>query len=146
MFIFTLSYVLGSLANNRTTMSIVPSYILFKPDFSSSYLLNRREEFFFTISASKMETFWDLAYWIIFTLIIVVNYYLWIVPMNRIRTLDDVGFAHLKLAPKIKAHRINQLRRGRKPGNPPPPFPNGWYVVAESREVKMILKSVPLYL
>jgi hypothetical protein len=55
--------------------------------------------------------------------------------MNRVRTLDEVGFAHLNLAPKLKKQRINQLKRAKKLGNPPPPFPNGWYVLAESRQV-----------
>ena len=64
-----------------------------------------------------------------------IGYYLWFVPMNRIRTLDDVGFAHLNLPPKLKRQKMIQLKRAKKLGNPPPPFPNGWYVLAESREV-----------
>jgi cholesterol 7-dehydrogenase len=72
---------------------------------------------------------------LLLTALAVLGYYLWAVPMNRIRTLDEVGFAHLNLPPKVKRQRINQLKRSRKLGNPPPPFPNGWYVLAESREV-----------
>jgi cholesterol 7-dehydrogenase len=78
---------------------------------------------------------WDLFYLSIGTAFSVIGYYLWFVPMNRIRTLDDVGFAHLNLPPKLKRQKMIQLKRSKKLGNPPPPFPNGWYVLAESREV-----------
>lgn len=42
--------------------------------------------------------------------IIWLNYRLWIVPMNRIRSLEDVGYAHLKMgSAKRKKERINQV-------------------------------------
>lgn len=45
--------------------------------------------------------------------------------------MEDVGFY------QGKKSAINRARRTRKLGSKiPPPFPNGWYVLAESREVK----------
>lgn len=60
--------------------------------------------------------------------------YLFILPMNRIRTLnDDIGFKHIN--GKLKKAAINRLRKSRKVGKIPPPYPNGWYVLAESTEI-----------
>ena len=66
--------------------------------------------------------------------------YLFILPMNRIRTLnDDIGFKHIN--GKLKKAAINRLRKSRKVGKIPPPYPNGWYVLAESTEVSKLLNS-----
>ena len=55
--------------------------------------------------------------------------------MNRVRLLcDNVGFAHLSGTAK-KREIINRLRKTRFQGKIPPAFPNGWYALAESREV-----------
>jgi len=38
------------------------------------------------------------------------NYYLWLVPLNRIRSLEDVGYAHLKeVSQRRKKEKINQV-------------------------------------
>ena len=62
-------------------------------------------------------------------------------PMNRVRLLeDDLGFGHLNKADRLgrrKRHTVNQLRRARKEGTLPPSFPNGWYAIAESRQVSI---------
>ena len=59
--------------------------------------------------------------------------------MDRIRTLeDDVGFAHVSGTGKRKKEAINRLRKSRKQGKIPYPFPNGWYALAESREVSYV--------
>ena len=81
---------------------------------------------------------WEiLALTIAFIPIIYSLVYLWILPMNRIRTLEDnVGFAHIR--GKRKKEAINRLRYTRNAGKIPPPLPNGWYAVAESREVRII--------
>lgn len=57
--------------------------------------------------------------------------------MNRIRLLsDNLGFSHLKQNGKLRRDAINRLRKTRKIGKIPPAFPNGWYAVAESRQVQ----------
>ena len=83
----------------------------------------------------------DIVYFLGLSAFIVTTYFLWFVPMNRIRTLDEVGFAHLNLPPKVKRQRMKQLKKSKQMGNPPPPFPNGWYVLAESREVNLFLEK-----
>lgn len=69
--------------------------------------------------------------------LIYFNFYLWCLPMNRTRTFEDhVGFAHIKgCNNKVRRDNINRLRKLRKPGNTPPPFPNGWYIILESRNL-----------
>ena len=85
-----------------------------------------------------MEDIIDTLFKIIPTIIVGYSViYLWILPMNRVRTLDDdVGFAHI--TGKQKKGIINRLRKTRKTGKIPPPYPNGWYALAESREVLII--------
>ena len=89
--------------------------------------------------SSTMDVWTVIAqlFWLaLVSAVVLVNLYLWLVPMDRVRTHDDVGFAHLNLPPKLKRQRINQLKRSKKLGKPPPPYPNGWYVLAESRQVR----------
>ena len=83
-----------------------------------------------------------LLYLIITIVVLGVSWmcrYLFILPMNRIRTLnDDIGFKHIN--GKLKKAAINRLRKSRKVGKIPPPFPNGWYVLAESTEVSNLFR------
>ena len=62
--------------------------------------------------------------------------WIWILPMNRVRILsDNLGFAHVQGSGRKKRDMINRLRKTRFEGKIPPAFPNGWYALAESREV-----------
>ena len=62
--------------------------------------------------------------------------YLSFIPMNRIRTQDHLlGFAHVKLSGQRRKEYVNRLRKLRYTGKIPPAYPNGWYAVAESREL-----------
>lgn len=71
----------------------------------------------------------------ILLLLVYVVIWIWILPMNRVRLLcDNVGFAHLSGTAK-KREIINRLRKTRFQGKIPPAFPNGWYALAESREL-----------
>ena len=71
----------------------------------------------------------------ILLLLLYVVIWIWILPMNRVRLLcDNFGFAHLSGTAK-KREIINRLRKTRFQGKIPPAFPNGWYALAESREV-----------
>lgn len=65
-------------------------------------------------------------------------YLLFFVPMNRIRKVSDVGYKHLDT--EGRATTIKRLQKNRRMGKCPPPFPNGWFVVAESRDVRIFLK------
>jgi len=61
-------------------------------------------------------------------------HWLFFVPLNRVRKLEDVGWRHLP-AGRMRAEQVNRARRLRKVGKPPPPFPNGWFVLCESRDL-----------
>ncbi|GAB0092316.1 cholesterol 7-desaturase [Sergentomyia squamirostris] len=72
----------------------------------------------------------------------VLSYLLWCYfrrPINWTRKLTDIGYNHLTEAQKsnhAKRDAINSHRRMRKLGvKLPPPFPNGWFCVAESADV-----------
>ncbi|XP_055679272.1 cholesterol 7-desaturase nvd [Lutzomyia longipalpis] len=60
-------------------------------------------------------------------------------PINWTRNLTDIGYKHLlenKTSGHAKRDIINSHRRMRKMGiKLPPPFPNGWFCVAESTDV-----------
>ena len=75
--------------------------------------------------------------WILGAVFSVSMYYLYIllfVPMNRIRMLGDVGYIpEGKLSMKEVA---NQVRKRRLAGDVPPVYPNGWFAVLESRDLK----------
>ena len=45
-----------------------------------------------------------------------------------------MGFRHLGSG-KLRAATINRSRRLKKVGRAPPPFPNGWFVLLESRDL-----------
>ena len=48
--------------------------------------------------------------------------------------LSDVGYRHLGSG-KLRAAAINRSRRLKKVGRAPPCFPNGWFVLLESRDL-----------
>ena len=41
---------------------------------------------------------------------------------------------------------MKQNKKLRNPGKLPPPFPNGWYVIAEAQEVSIFVVHTDLYL
>ena len=81
-----------------------------------------------------------------------LNFWLWLCPMNRVRDvseslpppvsqhflfasqLSDVGYRHLGSG-KLRAAAVNRSRRLKKLGRSPPSFPNGWFVLLESRDL-----------
>ena len=62
-------------------------------------------------------------------------YQLLFVPMDRVRYLGDIGYV-----PEGKGltqkDMANIVRKRRKVGDIPPPYPNGWFAVLESRDLK----------
>ena len=56
-------------------------------------------------------------------------------PMNRVRTLGDLGYVcDSGLSMKEMA---NVVQKRKQSGNPPPVYPNGWFSVLESRDLKV---------
>ena len=75
-----------------------------------------------------------------FIIFVWLAYGLCVKPLNRIRLLEDnVGFAHVKGKARKKAAEIQRLRKMRQKGCIPPSFPNGWYALAESNEVRVFI-------
>jgi hypothetical protein len=66
-------------------------------------------------------------------------YWLWFETIDTFHSMDDVGYSHVKGNSKVsKQAIINRMRRNRKTGNMPPPFPNGWYVILEGRSASEV--------
>uniref|UniRef100_A0A915PY86 cholesterol 7-desaturase n=1 Tax=Setaria digitata TaxID=48799 RepID=A0A915PY86_9BILA len=72
-------------------------------------------------------------------MLIAVIYYWLAKPINRIKRFGDIGIFVGKI--KIdKPHRrefLSQLKKTRLIGEIPPVYPNGWFCVAESRQIKL---------
>ncbi|XP_067662113.1 cholesterol 7-desaturase nvd-like [Haliotis asinina] len=63
-------------------------------------------------------------------LLLYYGYQLFFIPLNRVRRLEDVGYAH---DPSMGKRDIaNMVRRRRAVGNIPPVYPNGWFGLMES--------------
>ncbi|VDM23876.1 unnamed protein product [Toxocara canis] len=65
--------------------------------------------------------------------------YRWLVrPLNRIRRLGDVGFyfGEPQLKGRYRERQIERLGRLRAIGNIPPVYPNGWFCIAESNQIR----------
>ena len=61
-------------------------------------------------------------------------YQLFFVSLNRVRLLGDLGYiAEGKMTMK---DMVNQVRKNRQVGDCPPVYPNGWFAVIESRDLK----------
>uniref|UniRef100_A0A1I7WS70 cholesterol 7-desaturase n=1 Tax=Heterorhabditis bacteriophora TaxID=37862 RepID=A0A1I7WS70_HETBA len=73
---------------------------------------------------------------ILFLIIIIVYYALR--PLNRIRKLGDVGlfFGKPELKGVYRERQLERLTRLRKVGDLPPVYPNGWFCIAESDEIR----------
>ena len=87
-----------------------------------------------------MEEYWIVLLLLALLLILGWLYKLCTRPLNRIRVSEDrVGFSHVKGKAREKAAQVQRLRKMRQKGRTPPSFPNGWYALAESREVSFFL-------
>merc|ERR1719320_789676 len=76
----------------------------------------------------------NIVYGLISLNLLYFTYWVWICPMDRIRGIEEVGFRHLGSG-RLKAAAVNRSRRKKKLGDQPPPFPNGWFVLLESRDL-----------
>ncbi|CAL8128730.1 unnamed protein product [Orchesella dallaii] len=73
-----------------------------------------------------------------------VVYSLWLLfyrPFDLFRDYTELGFEQISNARNfknnvVKRHFINQYRKRRKIGDLPPSYPNGWFAILESEEVK----------
>ena len=90
---------------------------------------------------TTMCEWFDIAYWLVMAAATAAvsysTYYLWFMPMNRVRSVLDRGYSHLGRdhSGERKKMWANRQRRAKKVGAVPPAFPNGWFVVVESRNV-----------
>ena len=64
-----------------------------------------------------------------------VIYSLLTLPLNRIRNIGDVGYKFD--GRQSKRQLINGVRQRRNIGQVPPVYPNGWFYILESRELKI---------
>jgi hypothetical protein len=91
-------------------------------------------------SAAAAYDYVDIAMTVVATAIAlpILRFLYWLCfePVDMFRSMDDVGYSNIKGNSSIsKRALINRMRRNRKTGRIPPPFPNGWYVLQEGRSV-----------
>ncbi|XP_063899359.1 cholesterol 7-desaturase nvd [Helicoverpa armigera] len=66
-----------------------------------------------------------------------VVYRSYVNPLLYKKELTEIGFEHIAKGPD-RDRRISRAQATRRMGNKiPPPYPNGWFAVAESRELKV---------
>ncbi|KAG8301246.1 cholesterol 7-desaturase nvd-like [Homalodisca vitripennis] len=69
-------------------------------------------------------------------------YYYLILPHDWIRDLSEVGYDYLQDMPQYRARRktkrdlVKEVRRRRQIGDLPPVYPNGWFALLESSNVR----------
>lgn len=76
---------------------------------------------------------WTYVFGGIGAVVIYFLYNLLIVPLNRQRPLGSVGYIADGYSSMQEA--VEAVRRRRQAGDVPPVYPNGWFCVAESRDV-----------
>ena len=113
---------------------------LFKvPLFEASSLWYREigAKIYSTMSRLLVPNFTSPWTYVVGSLMAVGGYYfykIFITPMNRVRMLGDVGYIpEGKVTMKDMA---NIVRKRRLAGDCPPVYPNGWFAVLESRDLK----------
>ncbi|KAJ0184324.1 hypothetical protein K1T71_000747 [Dendrolimus kikuchii] len=73
---------------------------------------------------------------VIFCFIVYVIYKCYFNPVILKRELSEIGFEHIEKGPD-RQRRIARVQAARRLGSKiPPPFPNGWFAIAESRHLK----------
>nr|QJE50397.1 neverland [Diaphanosoma celebensis] len=61
-------------------------------------------------------------------------------PLDRVKDLCDTGYGHQISTDRYgrsKRDLVNQVRRMKKRGSIPPVFPNGWFAILESQDLKV---------
>ncbi|KAJ8300919.1 hypothetical protein KUTeg_022438, partial [Tegillarca granosa] len=99
---------------------------------SASDIIGRILSIFTTV-----PDFYAVSTYIVIPLVLVSVYYLYVlffVPLNRIRILGDIGYIE---EGKFSMKEIaNSVRKRRLVGDIPPVYPNGWFGVVESFQIK----------
>ncbi|KAJ2941908.1 hypothetical protein O0L34_g10723 [Tuta absoluta] len=73
---------------------------------------------------------------VILGIVLVLMYRSFLKPEVYMKELTEIGYEHIPAGPDRPA-RIARVQAARKLGNKiPPPYPNGWFAVAESGDVK----------
>lgn len=90
---------------------------------------------------------WYLLPYLAAALLLFFVYRVAFLPVDRVKDLTEVGWGCLGGGRKASlAERIREVQRLRKKGNLPPVYPNGWFAVAESRELAVgQVKSVQVF-
>ncbi|CAH0404135.1 unnamed protein product [Chilo suppressalis] len=95
----------------------------------------------FNIVISVLELLYNNRMLILLSVIVVLVVYMlykcyWS-PILYTKELTDIGYDHILPGPDRQA-RITRAQQARRLGNKiPPPYPNGWFAVAESDELKI---------
>ncbi|EFX88304.1 hypothetical protein DAPPUDRAFT_311567 [Daphnia pulex] len=87
----------------------------------------------------KTTLFIQVCYTVAALVLVWLLHYVFIQPLNRIRDLCDTGYqdqARWDRYGRTKRQLANEARRNKKVGDVPPVFPNGWFALCESEDLK----------
>ncbi|XP_068212938.1 cholesterol 7-desaturase nvd isoform X3 [Palaemon carinicauda] len=118
--------------------------------FSAAYLqVSRMEERFqeakevllmqfqdLSLNSIDLEMLWRLLPYLALLLALWAVYRIAFLPLNRVMDLEDIGWGCLSSQDgKSLAGKIRRMQKLRKTGDLPASYPNGWFAIAESRNV-----------
>ncbi|KAL4703499.1 hypothetical protein ACJJTC_011301 [Scirpophaga incertulas] len=86
-----------------------------------------------------LNSFIDYSFYIFLTVILFLVFFLvyksYLSPVLYVKELSDIGFKHIPPGPD-RAERIARAQKARRLGSKiPPPYPNGWFAVAETSQL-----------
>lgn len=78
--------------------------------------------------------------WLFFIVLIAIIVYVFFTPLNFIKDLKDVSYGHIYRSEKYrklpKCYVVQEYRKRRFIGDVPPVYPNGWFAVLDSDQLK----------
>ncbi|XP_064093402.1 cholesterol 7-desaturase nvd-like isoform X2 [Macrobrachium nipponense] len=79
---------------------------------------------------------WHLLPYLVLFVVLWTVYRVAFHPLNRVMNMEDIGWGCLSSQDgKSLAEKIRRMQKLRKTGDLPPSYPNGWFAIAESRNV-----------
>uniref|UniRef100_A0A0K8SMI1 cholesterol 7-desaturase n=1 Tax=Lygus hesperus TaxID=30085 RepID=A0A0K8SMI1_LYGHE len=94
----------------------------------------------YTITTASLGSAATLKYLTIAGVIYLIVKYL-VIPLDWTKEMDESGYSNVPGTGYRRLNQIDKVRRNRKIGDIPPVYPNGWFMLAESHQIK---KNTPL--
>lgn len=87
------------------------------------------------VMLADMSNPWMYVLWPAVVVLVYYAFQLFFAPMNRVRALGDVGY--IPEGKMTAKDMVNIVRKSRQVGDVPPVYPNGWFCVIESQNLRI---------